>query len=209
MSMDLLLPGDDAPLRWRAPAAPEFLWQSTLEGGVLREFLADTRWGTLDHLLIDAPPGTDKLTRLLQLLPRADAVLLVTTPSEIARFMGGKAVRVALEMRREGAEDGGSHAEGAEGAEGAEVGLVVNMSGHVCEACGHRAPLFGDGDASSAAVGSPDVPTWAEIPFDRRLAHATDRGEPFVLVEPDAPAARVLRELARRIDGQDAAGTQP
>ncbi len=87
--------------------------------------------------------------------------------------------------------------------------MVVNMSGHVCEACGHQTQLFGDSDASSAPAGSPDVPVWAEIPFDRRLALATDRGQPFVLVNPDAQAARALRELARRIDTRDAAGTAP
>jgi ATP-binding protein involved in chromosome partitioning len=187
MSMDLLLPSDDAPLRWNAPDAPDFLWQSTLEGGVLREFLADVQWGELDYLLIDAPPGTDKITRLLQLLPRVDALLLVTTPSEIARFIVAKSARLA--------RDAGV----------GRVGLAINMSGHVCEACGHHSPLFADGDSASeglddARAGSiQDVETWAEVPFDRRLALTTDRGVPFVIQYPDTAAARAIQILSGRL----------
>ncbi len=181
MSMDLLLPADDAPLRWKTPDAPAFLWQSTLEAGVLREFLADVRWGELDCLVIDAPPGTDKVMRVLQMVPRTDTLLLVTTPSEIARLIVSKSVRLA--------RDAGAR----------RIGLVLNMSVHVCEACGHRTPLFvGDG-ASEAA---PDIETWAEIPFDRRLALTTDRGRAFVLEYPHAPAARAIYALAERVGGE-------
>jgi ATP-binding protein involved in chromosome partitioning len=184
MSMDLLLPSDDAPLRWRSPDAPDFLWQSTLEGGVLREFLADVRWGALDFLLIDAPPGTDKLTRLLQLLPQTSTLLLVTTPSEISRFVVAKSANVARQT--------------AVRAQADTIGLVVNMAAHVCESCGHRTPLFDDDGHQSVTI---DLPTWAEIPFDRRLALCTDRGSPFVLQHPDAPAARAIRHLAERLGG--------
>jgi ATP-binding protein involved in chromosome partitioning len=194
MSMDLLLPADDAPLRWRnageQPPDPEtgeggftppaFLFQSTLEGGVLREFLADTRWGDLDALVIDAPPGTDKLIRLLQLLPRIDAVLLVTTPAEIARFVVAKSVRVA--------KDAGARA----------IGVVGNMTAHVCESCGHRTSLF-VGDGVRRLADESGVEIWADVPFDPRLAWSTDRGTPFVLEQPDAVAAVALRALADRI----------
>lgn len=224
VSMDLLLAADDAPLRWRQPDAPEFLWQSLLEGGVLRELLSDIRWGELDYLLIDAPPGADKIARLLQLVPQADTLLLVTTPSEAARFIVAKSERLAREA-------------GAR-----EIGLVVNMSAHVCEACGHHTPLFddgaaglgeveaeiadgagfqaspsqprpaggrsgvGDGATALNAVGRSDVSkttgVWAEVPFDRRLAVATDRGSPFVLVRPDSPASRAIIQLADRLEGE-------
>lgn len=204
ISMDLLLAADDAPLRWRQPDAPEFLWQSLLEGGVLRELLSDIRWGELDYLLIDAPPGGDKIARLLQLVPQADMLLLVTTPSEAARFIVAKSERLAREA-------------GAR-----EIGLVLNMSAHVCEACGHRTPLFDDAPAGGRGDASPDIgppssappaggsssvgetvgDVWAEVPFDRRLAVATDRGTPFVLDRPDSPAARAIIDLADRLDGE-------
>jgi ATP-binding protein involved in chromosome partitioning len=188
MSMDLLLDDDDAPLRWRGDAGtgdsggPAFLRQSLLEAGALREFLADTAWGDLDFLVIDAPPGTDKLVRLLELLPRIDALLLVTTPSEIARFVVAKSARVAREA---GARN---------------VGLVANMTSHRCAACGHDSPLFDD-DGARRLAGATGLTVWAEIPFDARLAHATDAGAPYVLddAHPDAPAAHALRRLADRV----------
>lgn len=225
ISMDLLLAGDDAPLRWRQPDAPEFLWQSLLEGGVLRELLSDIRWGELDYLIIDAPPGADKIARLLQLVPQADMLLLVTTPSEAARFIVAKSERLAREA-------------GAR-----EIGLIVNMSAHVCEACGHRMPLFDSepagpgiqlplsqappaegrnsvgenapeshergrsgpdpaGGSRSAEDAGASGDVWAEVPFDRRLAVATDRGTPFVLERPDSPAAKAIIDLADRLEGE-------
>jgi ATP-binding protein involved in chromosome partitioning len=184
MSMDLLL-SDDAPLRWRAPAsaddAPEFLWQSVLEAGALREFLADTAWGELDHLVIDAPPGADKLVRLVQLLPRLDLLLLVTTPSEIARSVVARSASLAHDAKV------------------GRVAIVANMTSHVCGTCGSVTPLFGDeGVARLAASSGFDV--LAEIPFDGRLAVRTDTGAPPVL-DPgdDAPATLALRALATRV----------
>ena len=79
MSMELLQEEEDAPLRWREPGMGGFIWQSTLETGVLREFLGDVEWGELDVLLVDVPPGTDKIGRLLELVPDVDQMLLVTT----------------------------------------------------------------------------------------------------------------------------------
>jgi ATP-binding protein involved in chromosome partitioning len=182
MSMDLLVE-DETPLRWRDPPggpAPEFLRQSLLETGALREFLADTVWGPLDYLIIDAPPGTDKIVRLLQLLPRIDLLLLVTTPAEIARFVVAKAVRLAV--------DAGV----------TQVGLVANMTTHVCTACGHSSPLF-DADGAHRLADSANVPLWAEVPFDARVAAFTDAGRPFALVLPETAPARELRRLAARV----------
>jgi ATP-binding protein involved in chromosome partitioning len=194
MSMDLLLESEDAPLRWRNNGAqpadpatgapgftpPEFLFQSTLEAGTLREFVSDVAWGELDALLIDAPPGTDKLLRLFQLLPRTDLCLIVTTPSEAARFVVARSLRLARE------------------AGAARVGLVANMTAHVCEACGHVTALF-ERDATAELARDANVETWAEIPFDGRLATTTDAGKPFVLESRSAPAAQSLHKLAARI----------
>jgi ATP-binding protein involved in chromosome partitioning len=186
MSMDLLLAADDTPLRWGtagstdAHGAPAFLLQSTLEAGALREFLADTAWGPLDWLVIDAPPGTDKLVRLLELLPRIDALLLVTTPSEIARFVVAKSARLA--------RDAGTTA----------VAIVANMTTHRCDACGHASPLF-EADGAQRLAEATGLPVWAEIPFDARLAARTDAGSPFVLHEEPAPARAALLALAQRV----------
>ncbi|MGQ0814747.1 MAG: P-loop NTPase [Gemmatimonadota bacterium] len=93
MSMDLLTP-DELPLRWRAPQGDGFIWRGVAETGTLREFLADVAWGELDYLLIDMPPGADRIERLLDLIPDPQQVLLVTTPAEITRFVVAKSARL-------------------------------------------------------------------------------------------------------------------
>ncbi|MGH7475797.1 MAG: P-loop NTPase [Longimicrobiales bacterium] len=176
ISMDLLLEGDETPVRWREPAQGGFIWQGALETGALREFLADTAWGELDMLLIDLPPGTEKIGRLLELVRRPDALLLVSTPSRAAEFVVAKSLRYAREA--------------GVGA----VGVVRNMTAAVCAACGTAVPLF----ERSGPAWTPDE-LWGDVPFDPRLAESTDAGEPFVLTEPEAPASRAIARLALRL----------
>jgi ATP-binding protein involved in chromosome partitioning len=181
MSMDLLLDTDDAPVQWREPDAfGTFIWQSTLETGALREFLADVAWGELDVLLVDLPPGTDKLRRAFELVPRPAGVLVVTTPSEASRFVVLRSLRLLRDL-------------GAP-----RIGLVANMTAHVCRACGHHEPLFDD-DGARRLAADAGVETWAEVPFHPALARATDRGRPLALDDPDNPAARALCDLADRL----------
>jgi ATP-binding protein involved in chromosome partitioning len=180
ISMDLLLESDDAPLRWREPDAGGFVWQSTLETGALRELLADVAWGALDVLVVDLPPGSDKLARLLALLPRIDTLVLVTTPSEAARFVVAKSARAARE------------------AGVAEVGLVANMVSYRCPACGALEALY-EADGARALAEATGLPVWAEVPFEPRLAAATDAGRPPVLDGAATPAVLALRGLAARI----------
>lgn len=180
MSMDLLLESPDAPVRWRGPDMGAFAWQGTLEAGTLREFLADTAWGELDYLLLDLPPGTDRLFRLLEILPRLEALLLVTTPSEAARAVVTRSVRLAREAGI------------------ARLGLVANMTAWRCPECDRETPLY-DAEGAERLAEETGLSVWAEIPFDPRLASATDAGRPFVRVEPEAPASRALRDLAARL----------
>jgi ATP-binding protein involved in chromosome partitioning len=187
MSMEILQEAEDAPLRWREPESGKFIWQSTLETGVLREFLADVVWGELDFLLIDVPPGTDKIRRLLELLPDLDQALLVTTPSETTRFVVSKSLRLVQE------------------AGVGVVGLVANMTEHECPRCGHRSNLFESGGAERLAAES-GVPLWASIPFDPRLGASTDLGEPLVAKDPEASASRAILALADRVDAAARAG---
>lgn len=181
MSMDLLLGSADAPVRWREPdAAAGFIWQSTLEAGAVREFLSDVAWGTLDILLIDLPPGTDKLSRALQLIPEPAGVLLVTTPSEAARAVVARSARLVRE------------------AGVGRAGLIVNMAGHACSSCGHVDALFAAA-ADHRLVQESGMEAWARIPFDAGFATATDAGRPPVLDDPNGPAAAALLGLADRV----------
>src|SRR3989442_8538517 len=99
MSMDLLLSSDDEPLHWRAPTQQEaHTWRGTMEAQALREFLADTAWGELDALVIDLPPGTDRLATVVSLVPVLAGGGLGTIPSDPSQ----PAVRQALTLAPEG-----------------------------------------------------------------------------------------------------------
>jgi ATP-binding protein involved in chromosome partitioning len=179
MSMDLLQE-DDAPLRWRGPGGDGFVWRGVAETGVLREFLSDVAWRELDYLLVDVPPGTDRISRLLDLVPQPHQILLVTTPAEISRFVVAKSAR----MLRDAGVDG--------------VGIVANMTAYMDPAGGTK-PLFAAGGALALAS-ETGLELLAEVPFDPELGTSTDHGRPFVLERPDSPAAHAIETLADRIE---------
>ncbi len=143
-SSDLLL-DDGHPLSWRGPETERFVWRSTLEAGALREFLADVAWGTLDLLLIDLPPGADRLADLAALAPLAGAVA-VTLPSEESRRAVARAMRAARS------------------ADVTLLGVVENMSGYACPGCDTVRPLF-PGDAGESLAREFEVPFLGRIPF--------------------------------------------
>jgi ATP-binding protein involved in chromosome partitioning len=178
LSMDLLLPGDDAPVVWDAPTQAEaHTWRGTMEGTALREFLADTVWGALDVLLLDLPPGADRLPTLLDLLPGLTGAVVVTIPSGVSHLV----VRRAMTLARE---------------RGARLlGLIENMAGYACPTCGAVGPLF-DGPGGEATAARHGVPLLGRVPFDPRLAAAADRGRPFVVDHGNTPAGRALTGLA-------------
>jgi ATP-binding protein involved in chromosome partitioning len=170
MSMDLLLPSDSAPLVWDAPTQAEaHTWRGTMEANAIREFLADTAWGALDVLVLDLPPGTDRLATVVSLVPGLAGTVLVTIPSDLSQLIVRKSITVAR------------------GAGVPVLGLVENMAG-----------LFPGPDAEELAR-EADIPFLGAVPFDRELALAADRGEPFVQIRAESAAARALRAVADRI----------
>ena len=170
MSMDLLLAGDAAPLTWEAPSQAEaHTWRGTMEANALREFLADTAWGTLDLLLIDLPPGTDRLATITGMVPALAGTVIVTIPSDVSRLIVRKSITVA------------------QAAPAPVLGLIENMAG-----------LF-PGPGADGLGRDTGVPLLGRVPFDPALAAAADRGEPYVAVAPDAPAAHALRSIADRL----------
>jgi ATP-binding protein involved in chromosome partitioning len=184
MSMDLLLPSDATPLAWSATTQAEsHTWRGTMEASALRELLADTAWGGLDLLLLDLPPGTDRLSVVTGLVPALTGTILITIPSEISHLVVKKSITVARES-------------------GAPIlGLIENMAGYACPDCGAVSPLF-SGPGGAALAAEFGVTFLGAIPFDPRLATAADRGLPLVASDiPAAPemqgaAARALRSIA-------------
>jgi ATP-binding protein involved in chromosome partitioning len=107
-------------------------------------------------------------------------MLLVTTPSETARFVVSKSVRMAREASVK------------------TIALISNMAGHTCSECGHVSELFA-GDGANRLETDSGVPIWAEVPFDPRLGSATDSGTPLVITDPDAQSSRAILALADRV----------
>jgi ATP-binding protein involved in chromosome partitioning len=155
------------------------MWRGLILTRALEQFLTDVRWGEMDYLLVDMPPGTGDIQMgLARMLPQAE-MLVVTTPARAAQKV---AVRVADMARRSYMK---------------VIGVVENMSELVLPD-GSRHAVFGrgGGDALAADIGAPVV---ARIPLEPAVSEGGDTGAPVVLSTPESPAAAAFRELADRI----------
>ena len=155
------------------------MWRGLILAKALEQFLTDVRWGPLDYLLIDMPPGTgDVQMGLSRLLPQAE-MLVVTTPARAAQKV---AARVADMARRSYMK---------------VVGVVENMSELVLPDGSHHAVFgTGGGEALASEIGAPLV---ARIPLESAVSAGGDEGRPVVLSDPASPAAVAFTALAARI----------
>ena len=155
------------------------MWRGLVLAKAVEQFLTDVRWGDLDYLLVDMPPGTGDIQMALsRLLPRAE-LLVVTTPALAAQKV---AVRVADMARR-------SYLKVA--------GVVENMSAFTCDH-GQSYPLFGSGGGQTLAD-EVKAPLLAQIPLEPGVASGGDTGSPLALAEPQSPAGQAFHLLAHRI----------
>ena len=172
MSSDLFLSDEAEPLRYDGPADDAYTWRPTAEITTLRELLAGTTWGSRDWLLLDLPPGADRLPNLLTLLPRISGAVVVTIGSALSLRIVKKSVTVAKDHSVPLA------------------GLVENMAGYACRECSHVGPLFGLPGAAEGAAVEMGLPFLGAIPHDPILALVVDRGEPFALASAGCDAFR-------------------
>ena len=172
VSMDFLLPSDDAPVIWRGP----------LKMGAIRQFLEEVNWGDMDYLLVDLPPGTgDESLSILQLLPEMDGVVIVTIPSEVSQAVVKKAVTFARKMNVP------------------ILGIVENMSGMPCPHCGEIIEVFSRGGGAKVS-NEMDVELLGSIPLDPQVAADSDEGIPFIVKHPDSPAAKAFTQIIKKIE---------
>ncbi len=172
VSMDFLLPDENAPVIWRGP----------LKMTAIRQFLSDIVWGELDFLIIDLPPGTgDEPLSVAQLLPEMDGVVIVTIPSEVSQIVVKKAVTFARKLGIR------------------IIGIVENMSGFVCPNCGARSDIFQSGGGQKIAE-ELKAPFLGSIPIDQRVSADSDKGAPFITEHADSPASKAFIEIVKRIE---------
>lgn len=168
MSIGFLIDAEQ-PMVWRGPMVTQALVQ----------LLETTRWGDLDYLIVDMPPGTgDTQLTLSQRVPVSGAVI-VSTPQDIALLDARKGLRMFQKV------------------EVPVLGIVENMSTHVCSQCGHEEHIFGAGGGRKMAE-QYGVELLAELPLDIRIREQADSGKPTVVAEPESTLGRAYIDLARR-----------
>jgi len=159
----------DTPMVWRGPMVTQ----------ALEQLLKDTRWRELDYLVVDLPPGTGYIQlTLAQKVPVTGAVI-VTTPQDIALIDARKGLKMFEKV-------------------GIPIlGVVENMSFHICPKCGHESHIFGSGGAErmSKEYGTELL---GQLPLDESIRTQADSGRPTVVADPDGQAAEIYRRIARR-----------
>jgi ATP-binding protein involved in chromosome partitioning len=168
MSIGYLI-DEETPMIWRGPMVTS----------ALEQLLSDTNWSDLDYLIIDLPPGTgDIQLTLCQKIPVSGAII-VTTPQDIALLDARKALKVFQKVNV------------------TVLGIVENMSTHICSQCGHEEHIFGTGGGEQMAA-QYQVKLLGSLPLDIRIREGVDNGKPTVAIEPESPITKHYRAIARR-----------
>ncbi|MFQ5469174.1 MAG: iron-sulfur cluster carrier protein ApbC [Gammaproteobacteria bacterium] len=172
MSIGYLI-DEETPMIWRGPMVTT----------ALEQLLNDTNWKDLDYLVIDLPPGTgDTQLTLAQKIPVSGAVI-VTTPQDIALLDARKALKMFEKV------------------EVPVLGVIENMSTHVCSRCGHEEHIFGEGGGRQMSE-QYGVDLLGSLPLDIRIREDADGGKPSVVTEPEGHIANIYREIARQVSAR-------
>jgi ATP-binding protein involved in chromosome partitioning len=170
MSIGFMIKGDDQPMVWRGPMVTQ----------ALDQLLRQTRWDNLDYLVVDLPPGTgDIQLTLAQKVPVTGAVI-VTTPQDIALLDARKGLKMFEKVDIK------------------ILGIVENMSTHICSQCGHEEHIFGAGGGEKMCK-DYNVEFLGSLPLDIRIREQADSGNPTVAADPDGKIAREYKQIARRV----------
>jgi Mrp family chromosome partitioning ATPase len=174
ISMEFLLENKSDAVIWRGP----------LKMGAINQFLGDVKWGHLDYLIIDLPPGTsDEPLSVAQMIPRADGVIIVTTPQEVALLDVKKSIsfvqKVGLNV----------------------LGLVENMSGFHCPHCNEEINIFSK-DGGKNAAKELNIPFLGDIPIDPQIVPLADSGKPIVAIEGSSQKAleKIIDNIIKEIE---------
>ncbi len=169
MSIGFLI-DEEEPMIWRGPMVTQ----------ALEQMLNDTNWQDLDYLVIDLPPGTgDIQLTLSQKVPVSGAVI-VTTPQDISLLDARKALKMFEKVNVP------------------VMGIIENMSTHICSQCGHEEPIFGAGGGERMAK-QYGVDLLGQLPLDIRIREDADSGHPSVIADPDSSISQAYRDIARRL----------
>jgi len=161
---------EETPMIWRGPMVTQ----------ALDQLLNDTQWKDIDYLIIDLPPGTGDIQLTLAQKVPVSGALIVTTPQDIALLDARKALKMFEKV------------------EVTVLGIVENMSIHICSECGHAEHIFGQGGGQSMSE-EYGVDLIGSLPLDRQIREEVDGGQPTVVSDPDGHITQIYREIARRV----------
>ncbi|MDH5447194.1 MAG: iron-sulfur cluster carrier protein ApbC [Gammaproteobacteria bacterium] len=169
MSIGYLI-DEETPMIWRGPMVTQ----------ALEQLLNDTQWKDVDYLVVDLPPGTgDTQLTLAQKVPVTGAVI-VTTPQDIALLDARKGLKMFEKV------------------EVPVLGIIENMSIHICSECGHEEHIFGEGGGGRMAE-QHNVALLGALPLEMSIRTGTDEGKPSVVADPEGRVAEIYRDIARRV----------
>lgn len=178
MSIGFMLPNQDDAIIWRGPR----------KNGLIKQFLTDVNWGPLDALIIDTPPGTsdEHLSIVTYLQDSAiDGAVIVTTPQEVSLMDVRKEINFCKKVNLP------------------IIGVIENMSGFVCPACGHEEHIFAPSTGGAEEMCKKmEVPFLGRIPLDGKVAAAGDKGMPLVQLNPGSAVAKSVDAVVSRILAQ-------
>lgn len=180
MSMDMLVSSPDSPVMWTEDSGATSVWVSTMESTALRELLADSNWGELDFLLIDMPPGSDRIDNIRDLIPELAGVVEITIPSGLSQHIVSKSINKNNKM-------------------GVPIiGLIENMASYVCPHCNQEGKLFEGRDVESLTR-QKGVHYIGKIPFDTRISKKTDSGTLFYAENKDSITGKAIASAVQYI----------
>ncbi|MGO4999850.1 iron-sulfur cluster carrier protein ApbC [Oceanisphaera sp. W20_SRM_FM3] len=168
-SIGFLVGAEDATI-WRGPMASKALTQ----------ILQETRWGELDYLIVDLPPGTGDIQITISQSVPTTAAVVVTTPQNVALADAVKGISMFRKVNVP------------------VLGVIENMSYHICGQCGHQEALFGEGGGLRVSQKN-QVPLLGQLPLDARIGVDMDKGRPTMIAEPDGTLAHTYLTMAARI----------
>ena len=156
------------------------VWRGPMLMGALQQMMNQVQWGALDVLIVDLPPGTGDVQMTLSQKFVVDGAVVVSTPQDVALIDARKGIDMFQQLKVP------------------IVGLIENMSTHVCSNCGHEEHVFGHGGVAAEAE-KLGAPLLAEIPLHLDIRTASDGGAPIVVSKPDSPQAQTFRDVAKAL----------
>jgi ATP-binding protein involved in chromosome partitioning len=171
-----LMTNDDQAVVWRGPMLM----------GALQQMMMQVQWGALDVLIVDLPPGTGDVQMTLAQKAQVDGAIVVSTPQDVALIDARKGIDMFHKLNVP------------------ILGLIENMSTHICSNCGHEEHIFGHGGVSAEAE-KLNVPLLAEVPLHLDVRLAADGGAPIVVSKPDSTQARAFQDIAAALVERGAA----